>query len=55
MKPDSEKVKKAKSDLAQAKAGKWRNLKENQAGKGDRPRPLNLTKFRENWDAIFGK
>jgi len=50
---DSDKIKKAKSDLAQAKAGKWRNLREHQAGKGDSPRPIDLKKFRENYDAIF--
>jgi len=54
MKQDSEKVKKAKADLAQAKAGKWRNLKENQAGKGDKPRH-NLKAYAKGWDAIFGK
>ena len=50
---NSEKILKAKRDLAQAKAGKWRNLKENQAGKGDRARPVDLKKYRDNYDAIF--
>lgn len=25
------------------------------AGKGDKPRPVNMDKYRENYDAIFGK
>jgi hypothetical protein len=25
------------------------------AGKGDAERPVNRAKYRENWDAIFGK
>lgn len=27
----------------------------NGAGKGSKPRPVNLTKYRENWDKIFKK
>lgn len=48
---DSPKVQKAKSDLAQARRGKWRGLRENQAGKGDAPRH-DLAKFRSGYDAI---
>ena len=50
---NSEKIEKAKRDLAQAKAGKWRNLKENQAGKGDKARRVDLKTYGENFDAIF--
>ena len=51
----AEKIRKARADLAQAKRGKWRGLKENQAGKGDRARPVDAKKYRENYDAIFRK
>ena len=52
---DSEKVKKMKSDIVQARAGKMRNVRECQAGKGDSPRKVNLKTYQENYEAIFGK
>lgn len=51
---DSEKVKKLKSDLAQARAGKMRNVREMQAGKGDAPRPVNQRAYMEGWERIWG-
>lgn len=30
-------------------------MNDNQAGKGDAPRPINLTIYQENYDAIFRK
>jgi len=52
---DSDKVKKIKSDIAQARSGRMRNVVELQAGKGSRPRAVNAQAFAEGWDRIFGR
>lgn len=32
-----------------------KNKRANQAGKGDRPRPVNKAQFDQNYESIFGK